>query len=258
MPDTTFTTSRQADPYYRDVPGYMTDVYDWCYVSPGRARLLDRNLVVKVLLFGNDRRLMRAYLDEIRPGMRVWQAAHVYGDLITRAADAVGPEGLFRVTDITPVQVEHGARKLDGRPWAAMLRHDAATYAGEGAAFDLICSFLLMHELPDDKKRQVLDHLLAMLPADGVLLLVDYHRPAWWQPVRWVLKVVNACLEPFADALWGRELSDFASHPERFDWEKRTLFGGVYQVVKVRPRGRASPVGVAGVGSASTETRRLR
>jgi len=233
MPDTAFTARSKTDPYYRDVPDYMIDVYDWCYVSPARARLLDRNLVVKVLLFGNDRRLKRAYLDEIQPGMRVWQVAHVYGDLVRQAADAVGPQGVFQLTDITPVQVEHGARKLAGRPWATMLCRDAAVYSGDGATFDLICSFLLMHELPDDKKRQVLDHLLAMLPEAGTLLLVDYHCPAWWQPVRWVLKAVNSYLEPFAGALWLHELSHFASHPELFDWDKRTLFGGVYQVVKV-------------------------
>lgn len=246
MPDTAFTARSKPDPYYQGVPDYMTEVYDWCYVSPARAHLLDRNLVVKVLLFGNDQRLMRAYLDEIRPGMRVWQVAHVYGDLVTQVADAVGPQGVFQVTDITPVQVEHGARKLAGHPWARMLRDDAASYSGNGVAFDLICSFLLMHELPDAKKRQVLDHLLAMLPPEGTLLLVDYHRPAWWQPVRWVLKAVNTCLEPFAGALWQHELSHFASHPELFEWDKRTLFGSVYQVVTVSRKGGASLPGVGG------------
>ena len=223
----------KADPYYQDVPEYMTEVYDWCYVSPGRARLLDRNLVVKTLLFGNDQRLIRAYLDLIEPGMKVWQVAHVYGDLLPRVADQVGPTGIFDVTDITPVQVEHGASKLAGRPWARMFRHDAGSYCGEGRQYDLICSFFLLHEIPDAKKRQVLDHLLGLLPEGATLLLVDYHRPAWWQPVRWILKAVNAWLEPFANALWEHELSHFASQPERFCWEKRTLFGGVYQVVRV-------------------------
>lgn len=226
----------KADPYYQDVPEYMTEVYDWCYVSPGRARLLDRNLVVKALLFGNDQRLMRAYLDLIKPGMKVWQVAHVYGDLLPRAADKVGPQGCFHVTDITPVQVEHGTQKLAGRPWARMFRHDAGSYCGEGMQYDLICSFFLLHEIPDAKKRQVLDHLLGLLPEGATLLLVDYHRPAWWQPVRWILKGVNAWLEPFASALWKHELSHFASQPERFCWEKRTLFGGVYQVVRVSRR----------------------
>ncbi|RBB95664.1 methyltransferase, partial [Pseudomonas sp. MWU12-2115] len=70
-----------CNPYYEGVPDYMTEVYDWAYVNPRRAALLDRNLVVSTLLFLNDQRLMRRYLHQIQPGMRVWQVAHVYGDL---------------------------------------------------------------------------------------------------------------------------------------------------------------------------------
>ena len=211
----------------------MTEVYDWAYVNPSRVRQLDRNIVVRTLLFGNDQRLMRAYLKEIQPGMRVWQIAHVYGDLVRRAAEKTGSSGAFHLTDITPIQVEHGKKKLVSLPWAKVIRHDAGTFMGEGGDYDLICSFFLLHEVPDTKKRQILDHMLSMLPKNGKLVLVDYHRPAWWQPIRWILKIVNAWLEPFAEAVWKHELSEFSSEPERFRWNKRTIFGGVYQIVVV-------------------------
>lgn len=146
-------TNDVVDPYYEGVPDYMVDVYDWAYVNPVQVDRLDHNLVVRVLLFGNDQRLMRAYLNEIRPGMRVWQVAHVYGDLVTRVADKVGPQGSFHLTDITPAQVEHAERKLAGRPWAQVYRADAAHFDGHGE-YDLICSFFLLHEVPEDKKRE--------------------------------------------------------------------------------------------------------
>ncbi|MDR3409850.1 MAG: rhodoquinone biosynthesis methyltransferase RquA [Formivibrio sp.] len=233
MPDSTLIATPDTDFYYEGVPDYMTEVYDWAYVNPSRVRLLDRNIVVRTLLFANDQRLMHAYLNEIEPGMRVWQIAHVYGDLVQRAASKTGPEGAFHLTDITPIQVEHGKKKLAGTPWSKVIRHDAATFMGEGGNYDLICSFFLLHEVPDNKKRQILDHLLSMLPKEGKLLLVDYHRPAWWQPIRWILKVVNAWLEPFANAVWRHQLSEFSSRPEQFNWQKRTIFGGVYQIVTV-------------------------
>lgn len=233
MPESPLTTTADSDFYYRGVPDYMTEVYDWAYVDPAWVRQLDRNIVVRTLLFGNDQRLMQAYLQEIEPGMRIWQIAHVYGDLVRRAAQTTGASGAFHLTDITPIQVEHGKRKLADLPWARVIRHDAATFAGEADDYDLICSFFLLHEVPDEKKRQILNHLLAKLPRHGKLILVDYHRPAWWQPIRWILKIVNAWLEPFADALWQHELSHYASHPEQFIWRKRTIFGGVYQIVVV-------------------------
>ncbi|GGY16311.1 rhodoquinone biosynthesis methyltransferase RquA [Paludibacterium paludis] len=227
--------SRQL--YYEDVPAYMTEVYDWAYVNPDHARLLDRNVVVKTLLFGNDQRLMRAFLARVRPGLRVWQVAHVYGDLVARVAAKTGAAGRFLLTDITPVQVEHAVAKLAAYPHAEVVRADAATYR-PAEPFDLIVSFFLLHEVPDDLKCRIVDNMLSQLPEGGEALFVDYHKPAAWQPIGWLLRGVNAWLEPFACALWRKEIREYASEPERFVWEKRTIFGGVYQIVSVRHRAR--------------------
>ncbi|WP_287877755.1 rhodoquinone biosynthesis methyltransferase RquA [Aquitalea sp.] len=224
-----------CNPYYEGVPDYMTEVYDWAYVNPRRAALLDRNLVVSTLLFLNDQRLMQRYLQQIRPGMRVWQVAHVYGDLVQKAAAKVRKHGEFILTDITPVQVEHGARKLAAYPQARVVRADAASYPLEQPA-DLICSFFLLHEVPDDLKHRIVDNMLSQLQAGGRAVFVDYHKPAPWQPVGWLLKWVNRVLEPFAEALWRNEISSYASDAEAFDWHKETLFGGVYQVLTVTRR----------------------
>lgn len=218
--------------WYDGVPKYLVDVYDWAYVNPKWAAWLDRCMVVHLLLFGNDIRLMQCYLEAVQPGMKVWQVAHVYGDLVQRVAARVGPEGEFYLTDVTPIQIEHGRHKLAAFPWAQVIRSDAATFA-PGTDYDLICCFFLLHEVPEEKKRQIVDHLLECLTTNGKLPFVDYHRPAWWQPVRWILMGVNAWLEPFADALWQHEIRDYASHPEQFTWRKQTLFGETYQSVWV-------------------------
>ncbi len=215
------------------LPAYMSEVYDWAYVAPRYVRLLDRNSIVKALLFGNDRRLMRAYLDKIEPGSRVWQLAHVYGDLVARAARKVGPKGHFQLTDITSIQIQRGRAKLTRYPWAHVAHCDAAAWS-PGETYDLVCSFFLLHEIPDARKHAVVDRALAALDADSTAVFVDYHRPAWWQPVGWILRWVNAHLEPFANALWERDISTFASHPDKYLWSKQTVFGGVYQIVTAR------------------------
>jgi hypothetical protein len=207
---------------------------------------------VTLLLFANDERLIGAYLDEVRPGDRVWQAAHVYGDLVSRVADKVGPTGTFHLTDITPIQVAQGARKLAGRPWASSTQSDAATWVGDGSGkpYDLLCSFFLLHEVPDDKKAQIVDNMLAQLPRGKKALFVDYHGPQPWQPVRQILKLVNRYLEPFADSLWQHDISHFASRPGDYVWTKRTFFGGVYQSVTVQHK--ADVVGEAGAGASQS------
>jgi ubiquinone/menaquinone biosynthesis C-methylase UbiE len=227
-------SSLAIDPYYDGIPNYMLEVYDWAYVDPKWVRVLDHNWVVRVLLFLNDRRLMRAYLNEIREGMRVWQVAHVYGDLVRRVAKKVGPRGAFHLTDVIPVQVEHGTRKLAGMNWTRVIRSDAASFAvGEQDSYDLICSFFLLHEVPEEKKYAIVDHMLEKLPWGSKAVFVDYHNPSRWQPIRYILKVVNRLLEPFAETMWKNEIRHYAREADRFTWRKKTFFGGVYQCVIV-------------------------
>ena len=226
---------KSGDPYYQGVPAYMTEVYDWAYVNPSRVRLLDRNIVVKVLLFLNDQRLMRAYLNEVSPGMKVWQVAHVYGELVQRVAEKVGPTGVFHLTDITPIQIEHATKKLANIKWAQVFRSDAATFAGvDGIKYDVICNFFLLHEVPEDKKYEIVNNMLDKLPKGSKAVFVDYHNPKKWQPIRYILAVVNHLLEPFAKTMWKNEISHYARDADKFTWEKKTFFAGVYQCVVVK------------------------
>lgn len=226
--------SLTVDPYYEGVPKYMTEVYDWAYVDPKWVRFLDNNLVVRVLLFLNDQRLMRAYLNEVKEGDHVWQIAHVYGNLVSRVAKKVGSGGEFHLTDITPIQIEHANHKLAGMPWTKVVRSDAANFSGpETNAYDVICSFFLLHEVPEEKKYEIVNHMLEKLPKGSKAVFVDYHDPAKWQPIRYILKVVNHYLEPFANALWKNEIQHYAKNAASFNWHKKTFFAGVYQCVVV-------------------------
>ncbi len=55
--DTLPTTPRpDLEPDHHGVPDYMLEVYDWAYVNSRNVRWLDRNLVVRTLLFAQDQR----------------------------------------------------------------------------------------------------------------------------------------------------------------------------------------------------------
>ncbi|MDR2127628.1 MAG: rhodoquinone biosynthesis methyltransferase RquA [Burkholderiaceae bacterium] len=217
-----------------EVLSYVQAVYERIYVNPVWVRRLDRNSVVRALLFLNDRRMMKAYLDKIKPAGKVWMLAHVYGDLVKQVAAKVGPAGQLWLCDATPIQVARAKSKLAHAPQAGVWHADAACFSPPGAP-DLICSFFLLHEVPEEKKREIVDNVLRHLSAHGgEALFVDYHNPSWWQPVRYILLAVNRWLEPFSGALWKNAISSYASHPDDFVWEKRTLFANVYQMVTVR------------------------
>ncbi len=219
--------------YPAEVPQYMQDTYHWAYISPKNVDLLDKEWIVWALLFLNAGRLKRFYLDHIQPNTRVWQIAHVYGNLVKLAAEKVGEKGCFNLTDVMPVQVEHGKRKTASLPQASVILADADQYQGS-QPYHLICSFFLLHEVPDDKKRSVIANMLRNLAPDGEIIIVDYHKPKLWNPLYWILAFVNHFLEPYAKSLWKHEIHEFGISLEKFNITKRTCAGGAYQMLHIR------------------------
>jgi hypothetical protein len=59
--------------------------------------------------------------------------------------------------------------------------------------------------------------------------VVDYARPRWWNPLRYLWGPVLALLEPFALDLWRQELTAWLPPACRGRLHKRSFFGGLYQ-----------------------------
>lgn len=214
------------------VPDYLRETYTWAYLSRFGTRFFDKPLVVSTILWGNARRLIRSVAAEMKPGWRVLQPACVYGDFSLRLADAIGPDGRLEVCDIAPIQVALTRRKLAGVRQATVRREDAAA-PGKGP-YDAVACFFLLHEVPEEYKCAIVDNMLGAVHEGGTVVFVDYHRPAAWHPLKPVMNVVFNRLEPFAKALWRKEIRDYASAPDGWTWEKETVFGGMYQKVIAR------------------------
>lgn len=211
------------------VPDYLRETYDWAYLDPRHVAVLDHQLVVSSILWGNANRLIRATLAEFQPGQDVLQPACVYGSLSPELAARLGRRGRLEVRDVAPVQLEHTARKLAAFPQASTRQANAAEPVGR--QFDAVCCFFLLHEVPDAWKRRIVDALLAAVPPGGKVVFTDYHRMAALHPLRPVMWGVFRWLEPYADSLCRHGIQAFASRPQDFAWRKETYFGGLYQKV---------------------------
>lgn len=217
---------------YAGVPAYLTETYTWAYLNPYTLTLLDRPWVVAAILFGNYQRLQRALLAEVEPGMSVLQPACVYGDLSENLAKRLGTHGRLDVIDVAGLQVLNCKRKLKDFPHARTWVADAATL--RGAVYDVVGCFFLLHELPDDYKRLVVNALLGSVRPGGAVVFVDYHKPHFANPLKLPMSWVFDTLEPYARSLWHNEIATFASEPRRFVWSKQRYFGGLYQKVVAR------------------------
>ena len=211
------------------LPDYLVDVYTWAYVAPKMVELLDREIVVATILWMQQNKLMRAARDEIETGSRVLQPAAVYGRLVSHLAEKIGPEGSYEVTDIQQVQIDHVNRKIADLPQTRTAICDARV-TGEGL-YDIVNCYFLMHEVPDDYKRDIANNLASRVKPGGKLMFVDYHEPVFHHPMRPIIWLVFKWLEPFAKALWSHELWDYLDDKDQFEWRKETYFGGLYQKV---------------------------
>ncbi len=214
-----------------EIPDYLQDTYYWAYLNPRNVRLLDREIVVRTILWQQHRRLQRLAFADIEPGTRVLQSSNVYGSFSPNLAEHIGQQGSLDVVDVAEVQVNSARRKLQGYPQATV--HHANILHFDRGQFDTICCYFLLHELPDVHKREAVNLFLSRVVPGGKVVFVDYHKPRWWHPLKLITSLVFDTLEPFAKGMWRNEIWQFADRPEQFSWRKETCFGDLFQKVVV-------------------------
>ena len=211
------------------IPAYLQDTYYWAYISPRNVPLLDREIVVRTILWQQHNKLQRLAFAEIEPGQRVMQPASVYGSFGPNLARHVGPNGEVDIIDVARIQVDSTTRKLEPYPWANA--HHANCLHWAKGPYDVIVCYFLLHEVPDEVKHEVVDHLLSKVEVGGKVVFVDYAKPKWWHPLKLITSIVFDTLEPFAKGLWRNEISDFSKDKDCFSWRRETIFGELFQKV---------------------------
>lgn len=227
------------------IPGYLQQVYWWAYVHPRSVRIFERPWLVNAILFGHYACLRDAALDALGRLVtgRTLQVACVYGNLTSRLCERMAPDARLDVVDILPVQLDNLRRKLPPREGLALLHANAAALPVADASYDQVLMFFLLHEQPEAVRRASLAEAVRVLKPGGRLVVVDYHRPAAWHPLRPLMRLVFGRLEPYAMDLWRDEIERFL--PPDFkpaSSSKSTRFGGLYQLrVMTRPGADGRP-----------------
>jgi ubiquinone/menaquinone biosynthesis C-methylase UbiE len=216
-------------------PQYLKTVYYWSYLNPRNVNWLDREWIVKIILWWQHEKLRKAAFREIQQGGKVLQTAAVYGSFSSALAKHLCSEGKLTVLDVAPIQVSITQKKLANDLNTDVVLSDAAHYLVREDT-NVILSYFLLHEVPDNYKQKILDNLLSQLPLGSKLVIVDYHKPHWAHPLKPLMSLVFDTLEPFAKSFWQNDISHFSQNKNEFNWKKTTFFGGLYQKVLVTRR----------------------
>ena len=212
------------------IPQYLHDTYWWAYVHPKAVKLFERQWLVNLILWGNFARLRDAALAEMGetlPG-RSLQVACVYGDFTPKLAQRVTAGGSLDVVDVLPVQLANLRRKLQPSNPVNLVNRDAADLGFADASYERVILFFLLHEMPLDVRRRTLAEAFRVLKPGGQLVIVDYHEPSGWHPLRPVMKWILRTFEPFAMDLWRHEVAEWLPAGARVAL-KATSFAGLYQ-----------------------------
>ena len=218
------------------IPEYMESTYWWAYLHPRAVHIFERQWLVNLILWGNFAKLRDAALQEMGEVIhgKALQVACVYGDFTEHLVRRLGPEGSLDVVDVAPIQIKNLQTKLS-RPERVNARlQDSTDLHFSDSSFDSVVVFFLLHEQPADVRKKTIAEALRVTRPGGKLVFVDYHRPAFSNPFRYVMVPVLTTLEPFAMDLWRGEIADWLpANIVISRIEKQTYFGGLYQKVVI-------------------------
>ena len=226
--------SRRLDP---GIPAYLEETYWWAYVHPKAVRFFERQWLVNLILWGNFERLRDCALDELGarlPG-RTLQVACVYGDFTPQLARRVqAGDGSLDVVDVLPIQLANLRSKLGPASSVNLVHRDASDLGFDDAAYDRVILFFLLHEVPQDVRRRALAEALRVAKPGADIVIVDYHRPAAWHPLRALMRWILKTFEPFALDLWANDIAHYLPQDCARSIDKQTFCAGLYQKIVLR------------------------
>jgi len=221
-----------APPAAPAVPKYLDKVYWWAYVHPKAVQMFEREWLIDTILFGHYATLRNAALAELGETVagRTLQVACVYGNLTPKLVERLAPDAQLDVVEVLPVQLKNLAKKLAPDERVRLLHGDSSSLASPDACYDQILLFFLLHEQPEAVRRATLAEALRVVKPGGKVIIVDYHRPVRWHPLRPLVREVFRHLEPYAIDLWRQPVESFLPASTRLaSTHSRTWFGGLYQ-----------------------------
>jgi len=219
----------------RAIPAYLNKHYWWAYVHPKAVWFFERQWLVDAILWGNYSQLRDAALDALGPVLpgSTLQIASAYGDFTPAlAARAAAGKGEIDVIDVLPIQLENLKQKLAADAPVRLTAMDSAALQFPDARFDRVVLFFLLHEMPEEWRRRTLAEALRVVRPGGRVVIIEYARPAAWNPMRYLFAPILSVLEPFALEVWLHDLREFLPVDAKLGgFERRTFFGGLYQLV---------------------------
>lgn len=215
------------------LPPYMQILFNKIYQNKILTALFDDERIVKLAHFGIKKKIMKDLLRDVAKNAHVLQIGLTFGDEIDCIYQKVKKQGKLDVFDVSALQLEYAKNKYEQKN-IELVNYNAALPWDE--KYDVVICYNLLHELPLQTRRQVMDNVLNSLAMGGKAIFVDYAKPVWWQLLRYPLFVFNRLYRPFCESLWQQPLENFSSKKDGFRWQHSYYGGKLWQKTIAVPK----------------------
>lgn len=216
----------------KKLPLYLKEIYGDFYNSKKLVRLFDSPLFRNITSLGQNNKLINAALKEINRGDKVLQLGCTLGVQIEKTASHIGAYGQYDIMDVSNIQINRCKEKY-ANLYTQMhfIRQNANKPVHEN--YDVVLIYMLLHEVPHLQKTKILKAALDSIREGGKVVIIDYHEPAKWHPLRYAVRMFNRLFQPFAEILWDREIPTFIKDKSGYMFRRSLYFGGMYQKVVI-------------------------
>ena len=219
-------------------PKYWKRFYGWLYGDKFWSAFFCQNWVQTVLTLGNNNRLIQSVLEEVRRNDKVLQIGATFGHQIDDTAEQIGLEGRYDLMDVSMTQLNLARKKYQYVfPQMDFIHQNAIHKIKKpGHGYDVVICYMLLHEVPPQTKSKIIKNVLNAIRENGKVVFVDYHRPLFYHPLRYIVRMINRLWQPFAEKLWDLNIADYCSDRLKYNWRKTLFFGKMYQKTVVTKR----------------------
>lgn len=214
-----------------ELPAYIELIYDDIYKNMDTCLNQDSSLLCSVKTFFQYRGLVDALTRELKKNQKVLQLGAVFGNQIDEVAMALSANGQYDIVDINPLQVSRITDKYwKVYPCIKVHCQNAAELKLKDK-YDAVICFMLLSEVPSATKTKIINNALKMVKPGGKVIFIDWHRPLFTHPLRYLVRMHNRLYHPFVEKLWDRDIDTYALSELRsqFIWRKNTYFGRMFQ-----------------------------
>ncbi len=219
-------------------PAYIFSVYNKLYIKDRLSKYLDSEKFAKISTFGQYNKIKRSVLEETKEMQNVLWVGNSWGNFMREISQKIGEQGSFDVVEAAPRQSAKAKEKLKRSLNAKIILDDIEFYCPKKSRkrvkYDLVIAYFLLHEIPDKKKKRVIENLISLTTRSGKVMFIDYDKPKRFNIMKYPVMWINKLLEPFANSLMTKGLRSFVPEPKKYIWDKVNFFANMYQRTTIK------------------------